>query len=294
MQLPEFVREPFSAAMSQSMLLPAFIALFGVTAALFMVGFTASAFGGVPARRRAGTGDDAQDHADGLDAEARRIRLRPDDLDDNYDSDSYDDDDDYVEYTLSRAPSASREPARGVKLTQTCADEDDTEPLTAHAEHPRVPPAEMPDSSSVESSRSLLDEPITLSEIRSISFAHNGFHVDDEQRFRPIEQFAPQTVELGRSDDSDEQFFDDIETYDGPGDCASHPGGTALQGERCSGDQRPPRHELTDDPPESPNAHHHAGRVRHRLSESKPPPNRHYRVNPDDTANYGRHSLRYD
>jgi hypothetical protein len=38
-QLPEFLREPFSAALSQSMLLPAFIALFGVVAALFMVGF---------------------------------------------------------------------------------------------------------------------------------------------------------------------------------------------------------------------------------------------------------------
>jgi hypothetical protein len=37
--LPEFMREPFSAALSQSMLLPAFIALFGVIAALFMVGF---------------------------------------------------------------------------------------------------------------------------------------------------------------------------------------------------------------------------------------------------------------
>jgi EmrB/QacA subfamily drug resistance transporter len=38
-QLPELLREPFAAALSQSMLLPAFIALFGVIAALFMVGF---------------------------------------------------------------------------------------------------------------------------------------------------------------------------------------------------------------------------------------------------------------
>ncbi len=39
LQLPEVVREPFSAAMSQSMLLPAFMALCGVGAALFMVRF---------------------------------------------------------------------------------------------------------------------------------------------------------------------------------------------------------------------------------------------------------------
>jgi MFS family permease len=36
--LPEFLHAPFAAAMSQSMLLPAFVALFGVLAAIFMVG----------------------------------------------------------------------------------------------------------------------------------------------------------------------------------------------------------------------------------------------------------------
>jgi MFS family permease len=42
LQLPEPLHEPFSAAMSESTLLPAFIALFGVTAALFMTGFVTS------------------------------------------------------------------------------------------------------------------------------------------------------------------------------------------------------------------------------------------------------------
>lgn len=42
-ELPEFLHAPFSAAMSQSMLLPAFIALFGVVAALFLLGFDAEA-----------------------------------------------------------------------------------------------------------------------------------------------------------------------------------------------------------------------------------------------------------
>src|SRR5919204_3735816 len=39
MRLPTFLHEPFAAAMSQSLLLPAFIALFGVVAALFLLGF---------------------------------------------------------------------------------------------------------------------------------------------------------------------------------------------------------------------------------------------------------------
>ncbi len=43
LQLPEFLREPFSAALSQSMLLPAFVALFGVIAAMFMVGMVRTA-----------------------------------------------------------------------------------------------------------------------------------------------------------------------------------------------------------------------------------------------------------
>ncbi|MED5816051.1 DHA2 family efflux MFS transporter permease subunit [Mycolicibacterium sp. 050232] len=40
-ELPEFLHAPFAAAMSQAMLLPAFVALFGVVAALFMLGFDA-------------------------------------------------------------------------------------------------------------------------------------------------------------------------------------------------------------------------------------------------------------
>jgi hypothetical protein len=36
--LPAFLHEPFATAMSQSILLPAFVALFGVVAAMFLVG----------------------------------------------------------------------------------------------------------------------------------------------------------------------------------------------------------------------------------------------------------------
>jgi MFS family permease len=38
MNLPESMREPFGLAMSQSVLLPAFVALFGVLAAVFLLG----------------------------------------------------------------------------------------------------------------------------------------------------------------------------------------------------------------------------------------------------------------
>jgi EmrB/QacA subfamily drug resistance transporter len=275
LQLPEFVREPFAAAMSQSMLLPAFIALFGVTAALFMVGFTASGLSRVPARRGAGMPADAGDRTDCCD------------------DDGYDDDDEYVEYTLPRVPIASPEPAHD-KPTQVRADEDVTKPLAARAEHRQAAPAEMSDSPPVESWRSLLDEPATMSDVEPIGFAHNGFHVDDERRFRPIEEFVPQLVEPGMSAAGDEQFFDGVETYGDPGGRASRPGGAAQPEEHRSGHRRPRRHELPDNPIGSPRADHHADRVRHRLRESEPRPNRHYRVDADDAADYGRHSVRDD
>ena len=73
--MPAFLREPFSAALSQSILLPAFIALFGVIAALFLVDYTGAATtreGGVPEP----TPEDDGDY----------------------------DDDDYVEYILRHEP----------------------------------------------------------------------------------------------------------------------------------------------------------------------------------------------
>ena len=80
LQLPGFLREPFAAAMSQSVLLPAFITLFGIIAALFLVGSApwAGKGGGDP--------------------------LGPDDdVDDGYD------DDQYVELVLVREPDVERE-----------------------------------------------------------------------------------------------------------------------------------------------------------------------------------------
>ncbi|WP_082964239.1 MFS transporter [Mycobacterium sp. E796] len=88
-QLPEFLREPFAAAMAQSVLLPAFVVLFGVVAALFVLGFAPSAdAGGEPA-----------DWGDVVD--------------DDYD------DDEYVELRLVREPDvAPPAPARPVPVRQ--------------------------------------------------------------------------------------------------------------------------------------------------------------------------------
>lgn len=63
LQLPEFLHEPFALAMSEATLLPAFVALFGVVAALFMVGYVID-----PARRSdRGTGADYFDDLDDFD-----------------------------------------------------------------------------------------------------------------------------------------------------------------------------------------------------------------------------------
>jgi MFS family permease len=92
LQLPGFLRESFSAAMSQSVLLPAFIALFGIVAALFLVDFR------LPWLSRQAWSEDG------------------DLVDDDYD------DDPYVEYLLLREPLILFQEADN-------AEEADTEPL---------------------------------------------------------------------------------------------------------------------------------------------------------------------
>lgn len=59
LQLPKFMLEPFSAAMAQSMLLPGFVALFGIVAALFLLGVAPPATSLASARPDPpGAGDD--------------------------------------------------------------------------------------------------------------------------------------------------------------------------------------------------------------------------------------------
>ncbi|HXO46968.1 MAG TPA: MFS transporter, partial [Mycobacterium sp.] len=239
LQMPAFLREPFAAAMSQSMLLPAFIALFGIGAALFLLGGSATA--------GASTADEARSGSP--DAPARRVRVRPSAADgfaDDFNGfrDGFDDDDDYVEYTLSPAPTAP--PSRAAsRPARRQVHEPRTEPLTVRIEHPRPEPAENRHSSPVESWRSLLDETDSAPGDGPIGFAHNGFHVDGEQRFRPVEDFSPLDQ---RRVDYDEPFFDDIDTYGGATDHAPRARGAAARDELRNGYHRPPpsRHRRSD------------------------------------------------
>jgi hypothetical protein len=193
--------------MSQSMLLPAFFALFGVVAAIFLLGF------GDPDRLVEDDLDDA-DRSAGYAVE--------------YGGDeTFGDDDDYVEYTVSwdePAPVTRAEPARAEPVVHAepvvQADDSVTEPMRSRADHVLHAPAEVWHGAPVESWHSLLEDqseqpaaeppreawrwgylppegqgaildellgnvPATH-KVEPIGFAHNGFHVDEEQRFQPL------------------------------------------------------------------------------------------------------------
>jgi EmrB/QacA subfamily drug resistance transporter len=207
-RLPAFLHEPFAAAMSQSMLLPAFFALAGVVAAIFMLGF------GDPD----GLVEDDLDDADGNAGYA--VEYGGDE--------TFGDDDDYVEYTVSwdePAPVTRDEPVtRAEPVVQdepvVQADDSVTEPMRSRADHVLHAPAEVWHGAPVESWHSLLeDEPEppaaeppreawrwgylppegqgdildellgevpATPKVEPIGFAHNGFHVDEDQRFQPL------------------------------------------------------------------------------------------------------------
>ncbi|KUI15831.1 MULTISPECIES: MFS transporter [Mycobacterium] len=156
-QLPSFLHTPFAAAMSQSLLLPAFVALFGVLAAVFLVGYA----------RRPPEGPAAVEPVD-----------EPDD-----DEAFVDDDDDYVEYTIdwddgsaSWVP-AEREPA--------------TEPMPARDERP---PEQSDDSWRAILDQLLADippAPPAKPAADPIGLSHNGLHVENERRLTSLESARP-------------------------------------------------------------------------------------------------------
>ncbi|MFL6085945.1 MAG: MFS transporter [Mycobacterium sp.] len=212
-RLPAWLHEPFAAAMSQSMLLPAFFALFGVVAAMFLLGF------GDPDRL---VEDDDVDDAD-RDA-SYAVEYGGDE--------TFVDDDEYVEYTVSWDDDP--EPVtRAEPFVQT--DDSVTEPMRSRAGHLLHAPAETWHGDPVESWHSLLEdepeEPASeppapeppreewhsildelLSDIPSvkprvekaepIGFAHNGFHVDEEERFQPLPPPAPKETKRSRHERS--------------------------------------------------------------------------------------------
>lgn len=151
LQLPEFLREPFAAAMAQSVRLPAFVALFGIIAALFVVGFAARGFGA-----RAG---------------ADRWAAEDDVVDDDYD------DDEYVELVLLRdaddasardvGPVPRGEPPRWGRVPV---------PPRRHRVAPHADP--------VDARRRVAADPAPTS--RPNTLGRNGFHADSQRRFRPV------------------------------------------------------------------------------------------------------------
>jgi hypothetical protein len=250
-RLPAFLHEPFAAAMAQSMLLPAFFALFGVVAAMFLLGF--------------GNAELLVDDYD-LDKADRDAGYAVE-----YGGDeTFVDDDEYLEYTVSWDEPEPATQAEPVVQAQPVVQADDsvTEPMRSRADHLLHAPAEAWHSAPVEAWHSLLeDEPFEpeppvheppreawrsiLDEllgdlpakprVEPIGFAHNGFHVDEEQRFQPLPPPAPQAT-------------------------------------RPSRHERPARHFLPEEHPEK----------RSFWFESN---GRHSRDDPDDASRYGRHSM---
>ncbi|MBY0289274.1 MAG: MFS transporter [Mycobacteriaceae bacterium] len=186
--LPAFLQEPFSAAMSQTLLLPAFVALFGVGAALFFLGF-----GGFGDPRSVVFDDPRADRDTG-------------DVPGWSDDDGFAvDHDEYVEYTVSWN---DLEPVRTRRPGPESDPEPATEPMASRPQHVLQAPADLWHDEPVESWRHVTDEypavvedmPPAAQEIldflraadtpapkvEPIGFAHNGFHVDDEKHVQPV------------------------------------------------------------------------------------------------------------
>lgn len=143
-QLPGFLHAPFAAAMSQAMLLPAFIALFGVVAALFLIGMGSSRF--TPA-------------APPADREA--------DVDDDFAAD----DDEYVEYVVDWG---------GTGADSRSDSEADTDVLRRTAAPEPTPVASEAETTTHEW-RSILDQLLSESAPRN---GRHGSHADDDAHGR--------------------------------------------------------------------------------------------------------------
>ncbi len=324
-RLPAFLHEPFAAAMSQSMLLPAFFALFGVVAALFLLGF-----GNRDLSEAAPSRADSPDEAD-RDA-GYAVEYGGDEA---FVDDGYVDDDEYVEYTISWDDEPEREPEPEGGPVAVVDDESDTEPMQSRPEHllhapaetwrtgpveawhwghsprkrgahppegqgdliqpeqpeqlapepeewapepeppprpPAPPPRVEPPRESwrwgyhpPEGQGDILDELLgdvpVEPEVKPIGFAHNGFHVDDEQRFQPLRR--PDPIAEPKSPTTD-AYSADISGGDSSGSHARH-------------EKRPSRHQRSEDEPQPRQFWFESGR--------------HSRDDQDDASSYGRHSM---
>jgi len=266
LQLPLFLREPFSAALSQSMLLPALVALFGILAALFFVG-------GIPWRAPGPAflpDDEITDEIPLCDDVGYE-----DDYDDDYD------DDDYVEYAVIR------EPDHGLPAP------DDADEQTERIAWGGIPSAVWQRGDEGDEAggyRSAEPEPLTTD---PIGFAHNGFHVEAESRYQPLNAAAPAPQPSPPAEDPlggpirFPELFDDTHGWRTslPFDEDDSPLWRSVAAETLDGYGAEPGQASYEPSEPAPDT------ARHRLSdESRPRRPRHYRDDPDDAATYGRHS----
>ena len=188
LRLPGFLREPFSAAMSQSMLLPAFVALFGVAAALWMLGLAGRLAAGY--WRRTGHGGRR------LTGSPARATDRTERIPVTHGGDYDDEDDDaYVEFTLTREPhgwepSVRRPDARPGNTPARLHADPATEPLNscvAHSPADSGRPARAVDN--------VNDGTGQISNGAKVASAHNGSWANGDQWTRPVAQFAPPETE---------------------------------------------------------------------------------------------------
>jgi EmrB/QacA subfamily drug resistance transporter len=272
-QLPAFLHAPFADAMSQALLLPAFVALFGVGAALFLLGFGTN--------RPAAFDDYTIDEAD------RQAGVA---VEYGGDETFAADDDEYLEYTVTWDDAQPT-----LKPVDT---EPVTEPMASRTQHVLPAPADVWHDEPVESWRHVADEEPAPSsaaheqdpeswrsildilladepavpapakpQAEPIGFAHNGFHVDDEPRFQPVDH--PRPLAEPKSTVA-EAYSADV-----------------LSGEHSAG--RRARHRSGGD---------HESPARHQSREEESEPRqfwfeatgRHYRDDPDDAPRHGRHS----
>ena len=181
-RLPAFLHEPFAAAMSQSLLLPAFFALFGVVAAMFLLGFG---------------------NADRL--------VEDDDLDDDLeDADRYAgyaveyggdetfvDDDEYLEYTVSWDEARTGDPGRAGRARASLSCRPTTAGYCRLASLGCRTRRERAGGPVTRAGTSCSDIPPLTPKTEPIGFAHNGFHVDEE-RFQPLPPPAPEEARPSR------------------------------------------------------------------------------------------------
>lgn len=207
-ELPAFLHDPFSTAMSISMLLPAFVALFGILAALFLTGGRSSAAEHVDPHHDSGAPRGFADDEPPTDVIplSHPDEFLPDDYRYDYSGDF--EEDDYAEYTL--APPVVTADDGPVDVP---ADDTDTAPIAVAVvdDEPAEPVAAGVD----DPYETLFHEPPDQwlrSPAEPIGFAHNGFHVDRGQRFREIAEQALRST--SSDDDTHFSWFDpDADSY---------------------------------------------------------------------------------